>query len=96
LKGEHSTLDYIIVKLVDVGQCSDLGPRNVAERMEIEAIDGTNNVIDEYSANGEEKKRGGHQYHLCGLLGYQKRSVYYPRKIPGIWYSSSNEYYMIH
>lgn len=53
LEKEHSPFDYIIIKLVDVGYGGELGPGNFAERMEIEAVDGSNDEVDDYPTKGE-------------------------------------------
>jgi hypothetical protein len=62
LPKEHSSFDYIIVKLVEMGYSGELGPRNFAERMEIEAVDGSNDEIDDYPAKEEWQKRGRQHY----------------------------------
>jgi hypothetical protein len=58
LEKEFSAFDHIIIKLVEGGYCGELGPRNLPQRMEIEAVDGLNDEIDDYPAQGERHKRG--------------------------------------
>jgi len=67
LPNEHSPFDYIVVKLVDVGYSGELGPRNFAERMEIKAVDGSNDEINDYPAKGEWQK-GRPQHYASGSL----------------------------
>lgn len=62
LEKEHSAFDHIIVKLVEAGYGGEPGPRNLAERMEIETVDGLNNEIDDCPAEGEWQKRGPQHY----------------------------------
>lgn len=50
---EYSAFDNIIVKLIEAGYSGEPGPRNLAERMEIEAVDVLNDEINDCPAEGE-------------------------------------------
>lgn len=53
LEKKLSAFDDIIIKLVEAGYGSELGARNLAERMKIKAIDPLNDEINDYPAHGE-------------------------------------------